>query len=123
MSSCAVHDGLCYASELAGYIHCLDAQTGKLYWTHDTKANIWSSPSWADNKVYLGTDDGTVWVFAHGKEKKILAQNDMGSLRPGHPGRRPRRLVCDDGEQAVRDQEMSGEGEWRVARNTSGSVG
>ena len=79
MSSCAVHDGLCYASELGGYIHCLDAQTGKLYWTHDTKAQIWSSPSWADNKVYLGTDDGTVWVFAHGKEKKILAENDMGS--------------------------------------------
>lgn len=79
MSSCAVHDGLCYAAELGGYIHCLDAQTGKLYWTHDTKAQVWSSPSWIDNKVYLGTDDGTVWVFAHGKEKKLLAQNDMES--------------------------------------------
>lgn len=77
MSTCAIHDGLCYAAELAGYIHCLDAQTGKLYWSHDTKANLWSSPFWADGKVYLGTDDGTVWVFAHGKDKKILAKNDM----------------------------------------------
>ncbi len=77
MSTCAVHDGLCYAAELGGYIHCLDAKTGKLYWTHDTKAQIWSSPFYADGKVYLGTDDGTVFVFAHGKEKKILAQNDM----------------------------------------------
>jgi len=79
MSTCAVHDGLCYAAELGGYLHCLDAQTGKLYWTHDTKAQIWSSPSWMDGKIYMGTDDGTVWVIAHGKEKKILAQNEMES--------------------------------------------
>jgi outer membrane protein assembly factor BamB len=77
MSTCAIHDGLCYAAELAGYVHCLDAKTGKHYWTHDTKANIWSSPFWADDKIYLGTDDGAIWVFAHGKEKKVLAQNDM----------------------------------------------
>ena len=29
MSTCAVHDGLVYAAELAGYLHCLDAKTGK----------------------------------------------------------------------------------------------
>jgi len=79
MSTCAVHDGLCYAAELAGYLHCLDARTGKLYWSHDTKAQVWSSPFWADGKVYLGADDGTIWVFAHGKNKKVLAQNDMGT--------------------------------------------
>jgi outer membrane protein assembly factor BamB len=77
MSSCAIHDGLCYAAELGGYVHCLDAKTGKLYWSQSTGAEIWSSPYYADGKVYLGTDDGTVWVFAHGKEKKILAKNDM----------------------------------------------
>jgi outer membrane protein assembly factor BamB len=77
MSTCAVADGLCYAAELAGYLHCLDAKTGKLYWSHDTNSQIWSSPFWADGKVYLGTDAGTVWVFAHGKDKKVLAQNEM----------------------------------------------
>ncbi len=78
MSTCAIHDGLVYIAELAGYLHCLDAKTGKVYWDHDTKAPIWSSPYCADGKIYLGTDEGTVWVFAHGKEKKELAQNDMG---------------------------------------------
>jgi outer membrane protein assembly factor BamB len=77
MSTCAIHDGLCYAAELAGYLHCLDAKTGKLYWSHDTKANVWSSPYYADGKIYLGTDDGTLWVLAQGKDKKVLAQNDM----------------------------------------------
>jgi outer membrane protein assembly factor BamB len=77
MSTCAIHDGLCYAAELGGYVHCLDAKTGKPYWSQATGAEIWSSPFYADGKVYLGADDGTVWVFAHGKEKKILAKNDM----------------------------------------------
>jgi outer membrane protein assembly factor BamB len=77
MSTCAVHDGLCYAAELAGYLHCLDAKTGKVYWSHRTGASVWCSPFWADGKIYLGTDDGIVWVFAHGKDKKVLAQNDM----------------------------------------------
>lgn len=79
MSTCAIHDGLLYIAEIAGYLHCLDAKTGKVYWQHDTKSPIWSSPYWADGKVYLGTDEGLVWVFAHGKEKKELAQNDMES--------------------------------------------
>jgi outer membrane protein assembly factor BamB len=48
-----------------------------MYWSHNTKADSWSSPYYADGKVYFGTDDQTVWVFAHGKQKRILAQNDM----------------------------------------------
>ncbi len=74
-----IHDGLCYAAELAGWVHCLDARTGKVYWSHDTGANIWSSPFWVDGKVYVGTDGGTVLVFAHGKEKKLLAENEMNT--------------------------------------------
>ena len=78
MSTCAVHDGLVYAAELGGYLHCLDARTGKVYWTHNTRAAIWSSPYWADGKVYLGTDGSEVLVFAHGKQKRLLETNDMG---------------------------------------------
>jgi outer membrane protein assembly factor BamB len=78
MSTCAIHEDLVYAAELGGYIHCLDAKTGQLHWSHFIKASTWSSPYWADGKVYLGDDDGTVHVFAHGKQKKLLAQNDMG---------------------------------------------
>ena len=78
MSTCAIHDDLVYIAELAGFIHCLDANTGKHYWQHDAKDNIWSSPYWADGKVYQGSDGGSVFVFAHGKEKKLLAEIDMG---------------------------------------------
>ena len=33
----------------------------------------------ADGKVYLGDEDGDVVVMQHGKEKKVLAEMNMGS--------------------------------------------
>jgi outer membrane protein assembly factor BamB len=82
MSTCAVADGLVYAAELGGYLHCLDARTGEHYWTHDTKSMCWSSPYCVDGKVYFGNDDGTMTVIAHGKKLEVLAELEMpGSLR------------------------------------------
>ena len=37
------------------------------------------APLWADNKVYLGTDEGEIWIFAHGKEKKLLGHPDVNT--------------------------------------------
>jgi outer membrane protein assembly factor BamB len=79
ISTAAVADGLVYISDFSGFLHCLDANTGKPYWTHDTFAAIWSSPFVADGKVYLGDEDGDVVVLQHGKEKRILAEMNMGS--------------------------------------------
>ena len=77
LSTVAVHDGLIYASELAGFLHCLDFATGKPYWVEDLKAAVWGSPYWADNKVYIATEDGEVWVFLHGKHCRVLNKIDM----------------------------------------------
>jgi len=33
----------------------------------------------ADGKVYIGDEDGDVTVLQHGKEKKVLAEMNMGS--------------------------------------------
>jgi len=77
MSTAAVHDGLVYISEELGYLHCLDAATGKKYWEHDFKTAVWGSPYWVAGKVYIGNEDGDVVIFAHGKDKKVLATIDM----------------------------------------------
>jgi outer membrane protein assembly factor BamB len=77
LSTAAVHDGLVYVAEESGYLHCLDAETGKEYWQHDLKAGIWGSPYWADGKVYLGTEDGDIAIFAHGRQKRLLATINM----------------------------------------------
>ncbi|MFN4258330.1 MAG: PQQ-binding-like beta-propeller repeat protein [Gemmataceae bacterium] len=77
MSTCAIHDNIVYVAELAGYLHCLDAQTGKVYWVHDLKSAVWGSPYWVDGKVYIGDEDSDVFVMAHGKEKKELGRHEM----------------------------------------------
>jgi outer membrane protein assembly factor BamB len=82
LGNCTLHDGLCYACDQMGYLQCLDARTGRHYWTHDTKSEVWGSPLWADGKVYLATTDGDVWVFAHGREAKLIAKIDV--LKPVH---------------------------------------
>lgn len=79
MSTCAIHEDILYITDLEGTLHCLDATNGKVHWTHDTDGETWSSPYYADGKVYLGNDSKTVFVFQHGKTKKLLAENDMGS--------------------------------------------
>ena len=65
--------------DFSGFVHCLDAATGKVHWVHDMKAHIWGSALVADGKVYIGTEDGTLAVFAASKEKKKLAEIDMGA--------------------------------------------
>jgi len=77
MSTVSVHDGLLYAGELDGYIHCLDARSGQKYWDHDLKSAVWGSSYWADGKVYIGTEDGDIFIFQHGKEKKLLTKVEM----------------------------------------------
>jgi outer membrane protein assembly factor BamB len=80
LSTCAVHDGLCYAAELDGYLHCLDAKTGDKYWSHDLQAAIWGSPMWADGKLYIGTEDGEVFVFRTGRVRKLLTKIEMNQM-------------------------------------------
>jgi outer membrane protein assembly factor BamB len=86
LSTCAVHDGLVYVGEISGYLHCLDAHTGQRYWIEDLKATtVWGSAFWADNKVYLPTEDGDVWIFAHGKEKRLIRRIEMEKPIRGQP--------------------------------------
>ncbi len=79
ISTGALHDGILYYADFSGFLHALDAKTGKPFWVHDTLAAIWGSPYVVDGKVYLGNEDGTVLILAAGKQKKLIAEIDMGS--------------------------------------------
>ncbi len=78
LSTVAIHNGLLYASDLAGFFYCLDAETGKEHWSYDAFAAVWGSPLVADGKVYLADEDGDVAVLQAGTEKKLLGEYNMG---------------------------------------------
>jgi outer membrane protein assembly factor BamB len=78
ISSPAIKDGVIYISDLSGFLYALDAATGKHLWTHDTFAAVWGSPFLADGKLYLGDEDGDVVVLAEGREKRVIAETNMG---------------------------------------------
>ncbi|MFM7206875.1 MAG: PQQ-binding-like beta-propeller repeat protein [Planctomycetaceae bacterium] len=78
LSTVSVADGLVYAAEHAGKVHCLDAATGRLEWVYDTRDEIWSSTLVADAKVYVGTRRGLT-VLQAGRERKHLADVRLGS--------------------------------------------
>jgi outer membrane protein assembly factor BamB len=79
VSTGALHDGLLYYADFSGFLHCVDAKTGEAVWVHDMLAAMWGSPIVIDGKVYLGDEDGDVVVMQAGKEKKLLAEMNMGS--------------------------------------------
>ena len=73
MSTPALHEGLIFIADCGRKVHCLDAQTGQPYWTHDISGEVWASPLVADGKVYLGSRNGEFWIFAASREKKVLS--------------------------------------------------
>jgi outer membrane protein assembly factor BamB len=77
--------GLLFVGDFSGFVHCLDADTGKLYWVYDMKAHMWGSTLLADGKVYVGDEDGDLSVLAASKEKKLLSEVNLGSPIYGTP--------------------------------------
>jgi outer membrane protein assembly factor BamB len=82
ISSVAVTDGLVFAPDFSGYLHCFDAKTGQHYWTHDTESAMWGSPMVADGKVFLCNENGDVNIYPVSKQfdpEKDLITHNMGS--------------------------------------------
>jgi len=71
-STVAIADGLVYAAGFDGRLHCLDAETGKVYWVHEVGRPVWGSPLLADGKVYLGTGGNVLCILQAGKELKEI---------------------------------------------------
>ena len=79
ISTPALADGLLYYPDFSGFLHCLDAKTGKELWQHDMFAASWGSAVVIDGKIYLGDEDGDIAILQAGREKKLLGEVNMGS--------------------------------------------
>ncbi len=74
----SVADGLVYVSDVDGRLHCVDQETGKCYWIHETHCEVWGSTLVADGKVYMPTAKG-LSVLAAGKRLQVLSHISLGA--------------------------------------------
>jgi outer membrane protein assembly factor BamB len=74
----AVYNGMVFATDCGGVIHCVDAATGKPHWTHKADGDIWGSPLVADGKVFVGTRRGEFVVLAADKQKRLISTTHVG---------------------------------------------
>ena len=72
ISTPSIADGLLYLADYSGRLFCIDAETGKLVWEHDTFSHIWGSTLVVDGKVFLGNEDGELVILKHGREKEEI---------------------------------------------------
>ena len=77
-------DGLVYVVDIAGRIHCLDADTGQASWVHETGAEAWGGALVADGKIYFGNKK-ELTVMAQGRQARVLASIPLGSAIYGSP--------------------------------------
>ena len=77
MSTATIIDDVLYISELQGYLHCLDAKTGKKYWQYDMKGAIWGSTVYIDGKIYIASESCDLFVFKHEKAPQVIDELDI----------------------------------------------
>jgi outer membrane protein assembly factor BamB len=75
-SPLAVGDELYVISDL-GVLSCVDAKTGRLHWQERVGGNHSASPTFADGRIYLLSEEGVATVIAPGRTFQKLAVNEL----------------------------------------------
>lgn len=84
IGSVAITNGLLFAADVAGQVHCLDVETGNPIWVHAMNAETWGTPLVADGKLFIGNSKACV-IMSAGREEKELAKINLGSAAYGTP--------------------------------------
>jgi outer membrane protein assembly factor BamB/HEAT repeat protein len=69
--------GLLYVADLGGIVHCIDARTGDVLWTHETHGAVWGCLFIAGGNLHVGNVEGVMTVLQTGREKRVLATLEM----------------------------------------------
>ena len=85
ISTCSIYNGLLFIGDYSGYVHCLDPETGKPYWVHNSGGHLYGSTLAADGKVYFGNEDGDSVVLAADKVEKVISKVKVGQPILGSP--------------------------------------
>jgi len=73
IATVAIFESMVFIPDFAGFVHCVNFETGKRHWEHDLMAHVWAAAVVADGKVFVGNEDGNLTIFkASGEEAEIL---------------------------------------------------
>ncbi len=78
LATAAIADGLVYVTDVAGNLHCLDAESGQCYWARETGDEAWGGPLVADGKLYFGNKKN-FYIMTAGREPKLLSKSRMSA--------------------------------------------
>ncbi|MBP7937305.1 MAG: PQQ-binding-like beta-propeller repeat protein [Phycisphaerae bacterium] len=78
MSTPSVMGDLVFIGDCGREVHCVDAHTGRPYWTHRVRGEIWASLLVADGKVYAASRSGEFSILAAEREKKVIRTINLG---------------------------------------------
>ncbi|HMO14753.1 MAG TPA: PQQ-binding-like beta-propeller repeat protein [Pirellulaceae bacterium] len=75
--SVAIKNDLLFIADFSGVFHCVNAKTGKAYWTYDMMSECWASPLILNDWVFITNADGLVYIFKASTEMEILSEVSM----------------------------------------------
>ncbi len=82
LSTPVIKDDILYVADFSGLFHCLNAKTGKAYWTYDLLAACWNSALLVDGKVFIGDEDGDMAIFRHSADPAKSMKTEGAEQKP-----------------------------------------
>jgi outer membrane protein assembly factor BamB len=82
-----------YLMDDAGVITCLEAATGKVVFARRIGGDFWSSPLFADGRIYLFSHQGKTTVIAPETNLRVLATNELNGAFRASPAVSGRSLI------------------------------
>jgi outer membrane protein assembly factor BamB len=78
VSSLLYYQGLLYMANERGIVSTADAKDGATLWKERFAGIFSASPVAAAGRVYITNEDGRTYVLQAGRERKVIAENDLG---------------------------------------------
>lgn len=82
-----------YLIDDSGVLTCLEATTGKVVFTARIGGDFWSSPLYAEGRIYLMGNKGKTTVIAPEKALRVLATNELDGTFRASPAVTGRSLI------------------------------
>jgi outer membrane protein assembly factor BamB len=83
-SPCLIDDMIIVVGSINNAVYALEGYSGNIRWKLETGGEVWSSPSYNGNEIFIGSDDG--FVYCLDIDGKLLWKTKLnGKIRSSSP--------------------------------------